>query len=362
MVSRSITFSELCSELLEVYRQILGERCFEALRRTTGPTGTRLRLIQNVQERGSLSLQTSSVDDAIAFLEALLDCVGLASATQGLTQKSYALAVGDPSQLGRSSYRRGKFGYRRGKLKENEQQLLDWYFSVLVQGWAHSKGIGPLKDLHLQKRFKKSRVCDYMVSIEEDNVELLECKRIHPESLSYNPIKDTVKKILNKLPEVVAQFDSTEKVINKTVVCRHLLVDISAYGNKLRLRQLKTRTLKVLGYEGDMVEEILAQLMENCNSGVDKITLCWRNFIFIDDIPRAIVQHTLNTVLYNEAISAFDYEGWTVAGYPQEETDFGELRVSSTARSLEWISTTYNNLFDPKTFYKLGPEHKLRQS
>jgi hypothetical protein len=351
VVSRSATFSELCGELLEVYRQILGERSFEDLKTATGPTSTRLDLIQTVQERDLLSLQTSSIDDAVAFLEALLDCVGLASATQDGTQKHYALTIGDPAQLGRSRY-------RRGILKGGEHQLLDWHFSVLVQGWAHSRGKGPLKDLRHQKQFKEAegRICDYMLNVEHHGIELLECKRFHPGIPSHNPLEDTVEKILDRIPDVVAQFDDTEKVISGRVVCRHLLVDISAYHNEPCLRRLKTRTLKVFGYEGDVVEEISARLKSDLSDGVDKITLCWRNFIFIDEVPRALVQRTLSTVLRDGVTSVFGYEGWTVAGYPRKETDFGELRVSSTARSLAWISTTYNNLSDPKAFYRVGPE------
>ena len=223
MVSRSITFSELCSELLEVYRQILGERSFEDLKTATGPTSRRLHLIQSVQERGSLSLETSSIDDAIAFLETLLDCVGLASATQDHTKEADALTVGDPAQLGGSRYRRGQLR------QKDEQQLLNWYFSVLVQGWAHSKGMGPLKDLRHQRRFKEGEgsICDYMLNVEDHDVELLECKRFHPGIPSHNLIEDTVEKILDRVPGVVTQFDDTEKVINGRVVCRHLLVDVS---------------------------------------------------------------------------------------------------------------------------------------
>jgi len=355
MVSRSVTFSELCGELLEVYRQILGERSFEDFKTATGPTSTRLHFIQSVQERGLLSLETSSIDDAIAFLETLLDCVGLASATQDHTKEADVLAIGDPAQLGGSSDRRGDLG------RKEEHALLEWYFAVLVQGWAHSKGMGPLKDLRHQKRFKEAegRICDYMLNVEHRDVELLECKCFHPGIPSHNPIEDTVEKILDRVPGVVTQFDDTEKVINGRVVCRHLLVDISGYHNEPCLRQLKTRTLKVFGYEGDVVEEISARLKNDLSDGVDKITLCWRNFVFIDDVPRAIVQHTSSTVLRGGVTGVFNYEGWTVAGYPRKETDFGELRVSSTARSLAWISTTYNNLFDPGTFYKVGPEQKI---
>ncbi|GAH10689.1 unnamed protein product, partial [marine sediment metagenome] len=39
-----------------------------------------------------------------------------------------------------------------------------------------------------------------------------------------------------------------------------------------------------------------------------------------------------------------------------------EVRVSNIARSADWISTEYNNQFNPDSFYSIGPEKKAKET
>lgn len=349
--SRSISFGELCNSLLEVYKGITGGKSFKKLKADTGLTSKRLRLLEDIQAKNSLSLQTTKLEDIRVFLETLLDCEGIVSATHGKTDVP---EIGDPNLLGRKRD-------RIGKLKEEDENQLDWYFSILVQGWAHSKEIGPLRDLRYDSRFEGC-VCDYMVKVRNYEVELLECKRIHPGNTKHYSIEDVTKKIVEKVMEtkgVKEQFDQTEETIREKVTCRHLLIDISAYENRPRLERLKTNTVKVFGYERKTIDKILMKLRDDLSGIVDKLTLCWKNLIVIEDIPRAIVQYPSDVMLHEGTNSVFGYEGWTVCGYPMKKTDFGELRVSSTVRALSWILTTYNMLSNPEDFIKVGPQERL---
>ena len=71
-------------------------------------------------------MQTTAFEDVMIFLEILLDSVGIVAATQRL-KKFNSLKIEDPTLLGPSNY-------RMAKLMEKDENQLDWYFSVLVQG------------------------------------------------------------------------------------------------------------------------------------------------------------------------------------------------------------------------------------
>jgi hypothetical protein len=43
-----------------------------------------------------------------------------------------------------------------------------------------------------------------------------------------------------------------------------------------------------------------------------------------------------------------------------DPSQFDEVRISSTARSADWIKTEFNNQNDPASFYRIGPEKRFR--
>ncbi len=298
-----------------------------------------------------------TVSDAIHFYEALLDCVALQCAT-GLKRSVFQpLTLKDPTLLGRARV-------RRADLNQPDQSVADWYFQLLIHGWLSSKGFGRLRDLRHDKRFAGKHVCDFMVADATAGLALVECKRVHPSTpVAEDCLSSTISKVRDRLPGAARQLRQACDVLDGVdgrVTSRQVFLDISAYRTQPRDVVLTTGaspnprqvTMTVLGYHEDEVDKVKQSI--SLPDEIDKVTLCWRQIVFIEQKPHAIIHHA-TSIARASTTGMFQYDGWTVEGYPRCKAEDRELRVSTTARALAYIEYTYNNLSSPDHGLSWGP-------
>jgi len=348
---RTTTFPGIAKELLGLYSTLLGLQDLAMVETHNNLIGRRLRLLSQIV-RGEITQESLSLEKAIRFYEALLDGIALQYATGASRGVFDCLEIGNPNLLGKQKV-------RRVDLKVGNEFLADWHFARLVQAAASAQGFR-IKDLRYDSRFKNKQVCDFALKSSNSSVELLECKRVHPEKLpKKNQPTMAVEKILSRLTKAINQLENSACVLKASHTCKHVLFDVSAYAAiKGRAVKMKTDSLFVVGFrleEIDKIHQLLVISQDKLSPILDKITICWREVIFIDGRPTAIIQNVNTHNLKPKIDGLLKYEGWTVEGYPKKSSKYAEFRVSNTARSLAWIKTTYNNLSSPETFYTIAP-------
>jgi hypothetical protein len=171
-------------------------------------------------------------------------------------------------------------------------------------------------------------------------------------------VRGATNKVLGRdcLLKAARQLSDAADALGAPQACRHLLVDISAYCDAQRQLPSQHGLIQVIGFTREEVEQVRDEVASSFPRGekrIDKVTLCWGDFVFINGKIRAIVQNPASALAHG-AQSIFEYEGWTVEGYPLSVSEYCEWRVSNVARSIDCIVTSYNNLSNPKTFYKIG--------
>ena len=117
----------------------------------------------------------------------------------------------------------------------------------------------------------------------------------------------------------------------------------------------KTGPILVVGFSEDQIEEMYNIIKSEASinlQSINKLTLCYRRIVFIDEKAVAIIHQSIEKNMNLDEMGCFNYGGWTVEGYPIKLSEYSEVRVSSTARSLGWIKTTFNNLSNPSTFVR----------
>jgi hypothetical protein len=126
-------------------------------------------------------------------------------------------------------------------------------------------------------------------------------------------IAAVIAKIRDRLPQAADQLDQTAVVIGK-VACRHLLIDISAYSKEGREVPSQSARIEVGGFSKSSADQVLnatsAAIAEE-NVAIDKVTLCWRTLVLIENKIRAIVQNPVTAPGPMAVRSSFNYEGWT---------------------------------------------------
>jgi len=345
------SFRKIAEELISMYTILLGQRGFAEVRTLSNLVARRLSFLSGIVE-GKILRNHLSLREALDFYEALLDGVALQYATMGAARGVFdPLCVGDPALLGRQNI-------RRADLKKGDEFLADWHFERLVQATASAQGFSPVADLKYDGRFKGQRVCDFALPVADDPVELLEVKRVHP-ALRPDSNQTTVaaEKVLERLDEAIGQLENTARVLGASHACKHALFDVSAYAIEKREVEMKTGPVCVVGFSQKEINEVHDTLVSVADGRLrlpHKITLCSQELVFIDGKATAIIQHANSRCLVPTVGASLKYDGWTVEGYPIKSSEYAELRVSSTARSLEWIKTTYNNCSSPETFFKIG--------
>jgi hypothetical protein len=337
-----------------MYKLLGGERVISDVREQGNLLGRRLDLLVNVSE-GLITAETMTRGQAESFHEILLDSIALQLATGNRRSVFDSFRVDNPKLLGGSKY-------RLAKLRESDEAQLDWHFQILVQAAASAKGLGLLKDLRDDPRFSNSRVCDYAINGNNDKFELLECKRIHPEgSLSLNPVQDVITKIRSRLPSAIDQLERTSHVshvFGNSLCVKHALIDISGYSGGQEKVSSHSVNLVLGGFQQNDICAIESAVASNC-IGLDRLTLCWYTPIWIDGKIRAILQQTKSIFQSTVKVDLFNYEGWTVEGYPLSQAEYREFRVLSRVKSLDSIAISYENMSNPQTFWTTGPEEKL---
>jgi len=352
MKSNRPSFRKIAEELISMYTVLLGQRGFAEMKTLSNLIARRLSFLSGIV-KGKILCNHLSLREALDFYEALLDGVALQYATMGAARGVFdPLCVGDQALLGRQKI-------RRADLKKADEFLADWHFERLVQATASAQGFGPVADLKYDSRFKGQRVCDFALTAADSPVELLEVKRVHPALRpDSNRTKRAAKKVLERLDDAIEQIKNTACVIRASHACKHALFDVSAYAIDKRKVEMKPGSVYVVGFSQEEIDEIHKTLASKAGEklrSLHKITLCSQEIVFIDRKATAIIQHANSRHLVPTIGASLKYEGWTVEGYPIKSSEYAELRVSSTVRSLEWIKTTYNNCSSPETFIKIGP-------
>jgi hypothetical protein len=302
-------------------------------------------------DRGTFNLK-----HAPEFHEALLDALALQHVTGDLRNvfSRFKTNSAGIAALGR------KKG-RLAKLTDGETSQLDWHFQLLIQAWACSKGLGPLRDLRDEACFAGRKVCDFAITYGNGAIELLECKRVHPgAATTEDVIPVVVSKIRDKLPKAAAQLNETALVIGNAVRCRHVLIDISAYCNEARDVPSRFGHVQAVGFDQDRVDHVLSVIASDIKEHhriIDKVTLCWRTLVLIDDKVRALVHNPVSRLCSSADANPgfFEYGGWTVEGYPISTEDYCEFRVSNTVRSIDWIDYSCYMCSNPEKVVKVGP-------
>jgi hypothetical protein len=283
-------------------------------------------------------------EQAISLQEILLDATALDSATGGRGGIFSPRKVADPVLLGVSRY-------RRAKLLASDDAQLDWHFQILVQAWSAQRGFTALRDLQDDSRFSGKRSCDFALSRANGRTELLECTRVHPASSQGSTnLQALITKIADRLPDKISQLRSSACVIGVPNCNQHLLIDISAYARTVKSKMYGAVEVEVTGLQKSELATIAAALNPYCE-GLAQVTLCWHELVRLNGMYRAIIQQTRTLLDKQPDTEVLRYAGWTVEGYPMSKAEYREFRVSTTARSLDWIVTSYNNLSSPETFY-----------
>ncbi len=335
MNSRNTTYRELCGQILDIYKVLLDDPALNLSHPEFETLSHNKIILERVKKNNKLSTGLFSSDEIFTFLQTLLDSYGIASASG-----SADLTILDTTLIG------GK-RYRVGNLKENH--VRDFQFSKLFQGWWNSRHREHrIRDLALDSKLKRQqgRLCDYAIPLEDNNIELVECKRIHPHPLKTNSFEDLADKIIDKTNEAGVQLLQTEKKFSQTgkrILCKSFLLDISYYSNP---EQKKIeRGFEVGGFDKEEIEEIKdlvlsGDINKRC---VDRITLCWSQVVFKGDLPIAIQQCVAPIAINGQAKDIVDYLGWTVEAYPRKVDlrRIVDLRISICARGLPWIKAGY---------------------
>lgn len=307
-----------------------------------------LKHINKIKDKPYISLRNLSIEDISFFMQILLDAISLCAATGTKGDDLSNFKLNNLKLLGSLKERRGILL----KIIDN-QKIRDWLSCVLLQGWVNSDEKWNINvfDLKHDKRFKNKKSCDFKVDFENRNIELIECKRIHPEKRETS-FSDMIYKISNIINNAEDQIKETEKILTVRSDCRTIFLDIASYNkNPLNI----DKYMKVTGFNEKEIIRIEKNIFINLkngfiNSNVDRIILTWNNIVFFDDIPVALIQNCCPIIIKPDILNSVDYKGWTIE-VNTRNTILKSIRVSSTARNLAWIKATCFSIKDQLLTY-----------
>lgn len=340
------SLSELCSDVVAIYIELLGQQCYSKLQGSEDYLSRQLTLLSEVAA-GSKRVDAISHDESRLIMEAMLDAVAMSYASGSKRDSPFsAVRMADPKFIGNAKN-------RRNDVKGPENNFREWQFQLLVQAFIASNGLGPVKDLKSNKQSKGRRICDFLLRPNPDIAELIECKRFHPANHEDANPEQAYVKLKNRLRSASDQLESSSNSLNLVEVCRHLIVDISAYGLQEERYALGAFPAQIFGLTDaslDSLSDRVAGEINQQNYAIDKVTLCCRRITVIQGHLCAISLHT-KTVKLAASAGVLDFHGWCVEAYPIRHEKFRELRISAQAQSPDRIVTTFHNLFSPNTFY-----------
>jgi len=347
---RTTSYIELCKRIIDIHKVLGYGKTLEKYPYRCQTIRDNISILERVMEKNKLSTELFTPAEILRFLQTLLDSWGMAHASGSEDLSiSYRQMIGSKNEI-------------IGNLNDNH--VRDFQFSKLFQGWWNGGHKGnQIKDLASGSIAKKGKGdwCDYVIELKGNNVELVECKRIHPHPLKEYSFEDLANKVIEKMDDAGNQLSQTANRLHKEdkqILCRHFLLDISYYSNP---EKRKVRNgFRVSGFVEEEIETIKTLVTHrNANRKlVDRITLCWSQVIFKEDLPIAIRQSVAPIVLNKNAQSTIDYKGWTVEAYPRKGASgtIVELRVSICDRGLPWIKVGY--LSEQDNLIRWGVEEK----
>jgi hypothetical protein len=158
---------------------------------------------------------------------------------------------------------------------------------------------------------------------------------------------EMICKISDTIKYAVEQIKETEKILAVRSVCRIIFLDIASYDNNVLNID---KNIKVKGFNEQEIIEIEKNIFINLkkdgiNSKVDRIILTWKNIVFFDDYPVALIQDCYPIIVKPDILNFIDYKGWTIE-VNTRNTTVTSKRASSKARCLAWIKATCFSLND----------------
>lgn len=345
--SKLMNHKEICKKIISVFEKVVD------LKNIPFPKNDNLfykilEHISKIKDKSYISLKNLSIEDISFFMQILLDAISICASTDSKSDDLQNFKTNNLELLGSSKDRRGIL------LKTiKNQNIEDWLSSIHLQGWINDNEDPKrsIADLRFDGRFKSTRKCDFKVDFDNGNIELIECKRIHPEKRE-SSFSDMIDKICNKINEAIIQIEETEKALTVRSNCRTLFLDISLYNNNLFNID---KYINMTGFNEEEIIRIEKNIFVNLkngsiNSNVDRIILTWKNIVFFDDYPVALIQNCYPIIVKPNILNFIDYKGWTIE-VNTRNTIVTSIRVHSIARELAWIKATCFSLNDQLLTY-----------
>ena len=346
-ISKLMNHKEISKNIINVFEEVVDFKNY-SFPKNDNLYYKMLEHIKKIKNKPYISLNNLSIEDISFFMQILLDAFSMCAATGSKGDNLSSLKINNLKLLGSLKERRSKLL----KIIDN-QKIKDWLSCVLLQGWVNSNKEYPnlnVFDLEHNKRFKNSKKCDFKIDFDNKNFELIECKRIHPKKeASFSEMICKIRDIINY---AVEQIKETEKILAVRSVCRTIFLDIASYNkNFLNI----DKNIKIAGFNKREIIEIAKNIFINLknddiNSKVDRIILTWKNIVFFDDIPVALIQNYYPIIVKSDILNSTDYKGWTIE-VNTRNTIFKSIRVHSKAKELSWIKATCFSLNDQLLTY-----------
>ena len=346
-ISKLMNHKEICKNIINVFEEVVDLRKYN-FSKNNNLFYMILEHINKIKNKSFISLKNLSIEDMNFFMQILLDTVSICAATGSKDNDLWNFKLNNLKLLGSLKDRRSIL------LKTTKNQnIKDWLSSVLIQGWINNNRIPRINvvDLRYDERFKDSKKCDFKVVFDNGNIELIECKRIHPEKRK-SSFSDMIDKIYDKINKSIIQIEETEKVLTIRSNCRTLFLDISSYNNNLLIHD---KNMKEIGFNKIEMIKIEKEIFSKFKNGyikseIDRIILTWNNIIFFDDYPIALIQDCYPIIVKPDILKFIDYKGCTIE-VNTKNTIVTSIRASSEARNLAWIKATCFSLNDQLLTY-----------
>lgn len=330
-----MSFHQLVQEIIGIYSTLISKKVLCEKEKPNYVVDS-IDFLNNFKNINDFVTGKVSNQEIYHFLKLLLDVVGLVGATEGTLQP---IKLGDTKLIGR---KRDLMGIYKGDDSNIDQNMC----ATLFQGWIKSKKSSLKISKDLRNVVPKSmEACDFLL-VHDGTQVLIECKRIHSTKDDNDLIESIINKSLYWSDKAISQFESTENFLNSNNFCRHLILDISAYGKNCRNNFRDHYTVGLS--ESEEIKQVIAGLKSNVSSKIDEITLCWSELYVFERKPRAFVYRTIPLKINRHTPSLFNYEGWTIEFYPlgKETDEFKELRIASIARTHAWIKASWHGCID----------------
>ena len=335
-ISKLMNHKEISKNIINVFEEVVDFKNY-SFPKNDNLYYKMLEHIRKIKDKPYISLNNLSIEDISFFMQILLDAFSMCAATGSKGDNLSSLKINNLKLLGSVKERRSKLL----KIIDN-QKIKDWLSCVLLQGWVNSNKEYPnlnVFDLEHDKRFKNSKKCDFKVDFDNKNFELIECKRIHPKKEA--SFSEMICKISDTINYAVEQIKETEKILAVRSVCRTIFLNVASYNNNFLNID---KNIKMIGFNEQEITEIGKIIFvtfgnNGINIKVDRIILTWKNIVFFDDYPVALVQGCYPIIIKPDILNSTDYKGWTIE-VNTRNTIFKSIRVHSIARELAWIKAT----------------------